>query len=154
MPLPPTQERVRGATLEEVNQEIDRETIERLKDYADCEEMIDRRLLELDREWDIERVLEANAAGLILIGLIKSKWSLKWLALPFAVAAFLLLHALRGWCPPIPIFRRLGIRTAREINNERTALMLLRGDFDEMVGAEQADVEELFELMRVEAREE
>ncbi len=56
----------------------------------------------------------------------------KWLLLPFGVAAFLLQHALQGWCPPVDIFRRLGIRTTREINDERVALKVLRGDFDEI----------------------
>jgi hypothetical protein len=42
----------------------------------------------------------------------------------------LLQHAVQGWCPPIPILRRLGFRTADEINRERYALKALRGDFD------------------------
>ena len=31
--------------------------------------------------------------------------------------------------PPVPILRRLGVRTAREIDIERYALKALRGDF-------------------------
>jgi len=50
--------------------------------------------------------------------------------LPFLVSAFLLQHAIQGWCPPVPILRRLGFRTADEINRERYALKVLRGDFD------------------------
>jgi hypothetical protein len=50
-------------------------------------------------------------------------------ALPAVVAAFLLQHALQGWCPPLSIFRRRGVRTAREIAEERYALKVLRGDF-------------------------
>jgi hypothetical protein len=38
-------------------------------------------------------------------------------------------HAVQGWCPPLPILRRMGFRTAREIDTERTALKALRGDF-------------------------
>jgi hypothetical protein len=34
-----------------------------------------------------------------------------------------------GWYPLMPLFRRLGIRTAREIERERYALKALRGDF-------------------------
>jgi hypothetical protein len=33
--------------------------------------------------------------------------------------------------PPIPLLRRLGIRTSREIEIERVALKILRGDFVE-----------------------
>jgi hypothetical protein len=39
------------------------------------------------------------------------------------VGTFLLQHALQGWCPPVPILRRLGYRTAREIFEERLALL-------------------------------
>jgi hypothetical protein len=45
------------------------------------------------------------------------------------VAGFLLQHAVQGWCPPVPLFRRLGFRTAAEIDYERYALKALRGDF-------------------------
>ncbi len=52
--------------------------------------------------------------------------------LPAIVAGFLLQHAVQGWCPPIPIFRRLGIRTASEIDSERYALKVIREDFNEL----------------------
>jgi hypothetical protein len=45
------------------------------------------------------------------------------------VASFLLQHAVQGWCPPVSIFRRLGVRTMREMDEERYALKALRGDF-------------------------
>jgi hypothetical protein len=35
---------------------------------------------------------------------------------------FLAHHAIRGWCPPLPLFRRLGYWTEREICAERIAL--------------------------------
>jgi hypothetical protein len=41
-------------------------------------------------------------------------------------------HAIRGWCPPVPLFRRLGVRTQREIGREIVALKTLRGDFDDV----------------------
>ena len=50
--------------------------------------------------------------------------------LPAIVVGFLLQHAMQGWCPPIPILRRMGIRTASEIDTERCALKVIRGDFD------------------------
>ena len=43
--------------------------------------------------------------------------------LPGVVGAFLLQHAIQGWCPPIPILRYLSFRTAGEIDNERQALI-------------------------------
>ncbi|CAN5323809.1 hypothetical protein BH23VER1_BH23VER1_13700 [soil metagenome] len=60
----------------------------------------------------------------------------RWIVLPMAVTAFLLQHAVQGWCPPLPLIRRLGVRTQREIEEERMALKLLRGDFKQ-VGAEE-----------------
>jgi hypothetical protein len=33
----------------------------------------------------------------------------------------LLMHALQGWCPPLPVIRKLGVRTAKEIFEEKTA---------------------------------
>lgn len=109
---------------------IRRQTEASLCYHAEHPHDIDRRLAELDREWDIERVLEANAASVSLLGLGLTVTSGRhWLVLPIAVAAFLLQHAMQGWCPPLPVFRRLGIRTTREIEAERYALKCLRGDF-------------------------
>jgi hypothetical protein len=53
----------------------------------------------------------------------------KWFIFPAVVAGFLLQHAVQGWCPPMPVFRRLGFRTQSEIDSERYALKTLRGDF-------------------------
>jgi len=65
---------------------------------------------------DIERCLEAMAPTASLVGLcLGLTVNRKWLALPIGIQAFLLVHALQGWAPPIPILRRLGVRTAAEI---------------------------------------
>ena len=53
----------------------------------------------------------------------------RWFALPAVAAGFMLQHALQGWCPPLPLFRRLGFRTQGEIARERYALKGMRGDF-------------------------
>jgi hypothetical protein len=91
---------------------------------------ISRRLRQLDREWDVERTIEANASTLALagtlLGLLRHRY---FLALPITVCGFLLQHAIQGWCPPVPLLRRLGFRTVREIDEERYALKALRGDF-------------------------
>ena len=128
--IPSTVERVPRQTAERVNREIRRETEASVaRVAAQGPEAIDRRLAELDREWDIERTLESNAATVSLIGLIAGAvFNRRWFLLPAVVATFLLQHALQGWCPPLPIFRRLGVRTRKEIERERYALRLLRGD--------------------------
>lgn len=53
----------------------------------------------------------------------------KWLLLPLVVQSFFLQHAVQGWCPPLPVLRRFGIRTMAEIDYERNALKALRGDY-------------------------
>jgi hypothetical protein len=91
---------------------------------------IDARLRQLDREWDIERLLEANAATVALAGvLLGASVDRRFFLVPGVVAGFLLQHALQGWCPPLAVFRRAGVRTAREIEDERQALKALRGDY-------------------------
>ena len=84
----------------------------------------------LDTEWDVERTLESNAATLALTGTLLGIFvDRRFLAIPIVVSGFLLQHALQGWCPPVPLFRRQGFRTMREIDTERYALKALRGDF-------------------------
>jgi hypothetical protein len=125
-----TVNRVPRHTSEEVNRRIERETEERVRSFGMNPSGINHRLRELDEEWDIERLLEANASALAFTGaVLGASIDRRWLALPLVVGAFLFQHAMQGWCPPVPIFRRLGIRTAREIDIERVALKTLRGDF-------------------------
>jgi hypothetical protein len=133
--LPGTSERVPRHTSDESNDRIRRRTMARLAFFARHPEHIEQRLRELDREWDIERVLEANGSILAGTGIaLAARFSKWWLLLPGAVVTFCLQHALQGWCPPLPLFRRMGIRTQREIEDERTALLALRGDVGALAG--------------------
>lgn len=128
--LPATADRVPEHTADEPNRRIRQETEASVAYYANHPQQIPERLAELDAEWDIERVLEANAATIALGGLaLGSAVDKRFLALPFAVCGFLLQHALQGWCPPVALFRRQGVRIAAEIAEERYALKYLRGDF-------------------------
>lgn len=128
--LPATAFRVEQNTESAIDQHIRRRIEQNIHYYAMHPEEIDARMAELDHEWDLERVLEANAASIalggVLLGLFRNR---AFLVLPLAVAGFLLQHALQGWCPPVRFFRRRGVRTAAEIANERAALKSLRGDF-------------------------
>jgi Protein of unknown function (DUF2892) len=129
--IPSTHQRVRGSTASRINRRIDDQIARNVRYYSANREEIDWRLSELDEEWDVERMIEANASALMLVGIVLGATADKrFLLLPAAVAAFLLQHAVQGWCPPIPILRRFGFRTADEINRERYALKALRGDFD------------------------
>ena len=127
-----TIERVPFHTDDAVNRTIKRETRARVRYYVANPQKIDRRLRELDREWDIERMLETNASLVAFTGVVLGVTiDRRWLALPALVTAFLFQHAVQGWCPPLPLLRRAGFRTSREIEIERVALKVLRGDFDE-----------------------
>ena len=126
------EDRVRARTKPELNQKIDSDLERRLKFYAaQDKETISERIEELGREWDIERIVQVNAASLGLAGVVFGiALSRKWLLLPLVVSGFLLQHAMQGWCPPVPWLRRNGVRTRMEIEQERYALKILRGDFD------------------------
>lgn len=150
--IPSTVERVPQHTAEHVNQEIRRQTEERVaRCAATGRQAIDRRLAELDHEWDIERTLEANAATLCAAGAALALLSDRRFALvPLVVGSFLIQHAVQGWCPPLPVFRRLGVRTQSEIDYERYALKSLRGDFRNLPSPEGdgASAKQLVDTMR------
>ena len=128
-------DRVRGHTAAAVQAKLDHGLVQRLRDYANRssdgdEAALSERIAELEQESDIERVLEGNAAALALTGtVLAALHHRRWLCVPGLVTGFLLQHALQGWCPPVAVFRRLGIRTRKEIAAERYALKYLRGDF-------------------------
>src|SRR5205814_10509214 len=112
----------------EINRERQDDIRQSLRYHAVRPGEIPARLAELDREWDIERALQANAAALSLAGLALAAFvDRRFLLLPSGVAGFLLQHAIQGWCPPVPIMRRLGFRTPAEICEERCGLGMLRG---------------------------
>jgi len=134
--IPATTERVERNSPEVANRRIQDATNASVARRAlQGPEAIARRLEELEHEWDIERTLETNAASIALGGVVLGALvDRRFLILPAAVCAFLLQHAVQGWCPPVPFFRKRGVRTADEIAEERYALKVLRGDFDGVTG--------------------
>lgn len=132
--IPGTSERVPQQTSWTLNEQIRRQTRANIDRYRKASpQEITRRLEELEQEWDIERMLEANAASASILGVtLGLTVDRKWFLFPAVIGGFLLQHAIQGWCPPLPVFRRLGYRTQREIDEERYALKALRGDFDEL----------------------
>ena len=130
--LPATRTRVEDHTDHARQRTIRERDDARIASYEHATPVeITERLGVLDREWEIERVLQTNAGSLALIGtLLGLRIDRRFLLLPSLVYSFFLQHALHGWCPPIPVLRRLGVRTTREIERERFALKVLRGDFE------------------------
>src|SRR4051812_12187430 len=122
----PTATPVPAHTAPEANERIACQTDASIEYYAAHPELIEQRLAELDREWDIERALETATASISLaglgLGLVVNK---RWLLVPLLVQGFFLQHAVQGWCPPLPVLRRAGFRTVEEIDKERYALMVL-----------------------------
>jgi hypothetical protein len=124
-------DRVRAHTAKDVLRRIDDETNHRLIEAADAShEATAQRLKALEREWDTDRAMEVEAATMGLLGLALGAFlRTPLLALPAVVAAAVLTHATTAHYPLMPLFRRLGLRTSREIARERYALKALRGDF-------------------------
>lgn len=143
--FPPTTKRVANNTDPFVNEEIRNQTIENVKKLVGSSSyIISERIRCLNEEWDTERMLEANAGAIVMVsailGMTKNKC---WFLLTGTVGCFLLKHALQGWCPPLPLIRKLGVRTADEINNEKMALKMLRRDF----ARDCAGVEQVLEVI-------
>ena len=123
-PTSESADRVRGSTDTEVNNRIDRQTDANIARFSGLgRDAVLLRIAALNHEWDVERVLEVNASTLALSGLaLGVTVNKKWLVVPGVVLSFLLQHGLQGWCPPLPILRRLGVRTRGEIDREKCAL--------------------------------
>lgn len=124
-----SRQRVPRHTKAEINRKIARDMEGRLRYFAAHPDEVPERLKEIEREWDIERMIEANASVLAFTGVaLGVARNAKWLVLPALVTGFLFQHAIQGWCPPVPILRRLGFRTAYEIEEERQALKAMLGE--------------------------
>lgn len=125
---------VRANTTPETLRQIDTTIEEKILYYStQPKETISQRITQLEQEWDIERWLETNASSLALAGLILGLTkSRKYLLLSGTVLSFLLMHAIQGWCPPVPLLRKFGVRTRSEIDREKFALKVLRGDFQDV----------------------
>lgn len=99
--------------------------------YVANPRLISQRLRELDREWSIERLLEANAAALAGAGTLMSLFRSKaWLLLPAGATGLLMQHAVQGSCAPLKLFRQMGFRSSEEIDEERFALTILLDNVD------------------------
>ena len=121
----PTATRVNENTSEDNNRQIRHTTRQNIEYYLLHKEQIPARLQALDEEWDVERALATGSSTLTLLGIFLAYFSPFTLLLSLAVQVFYLQHALQGWCPPLPLFRKLGFRTEKEIQFERNELKSL-----------------------------
>src|SRR5258708_22473695 len=102
-----TRDRVRLRSSAKVNQRIDQSTMKRIWYYAtQPREIITRRIRELDREWDVERLMATKTAavglGGMTLGLTVNR---RWLVVPTVALACLLQHALFRSSPAVQLMR-------------------------------------------------
>lgn len=57
-------------------------------------------------------------------------------------------HAIQGWCPPLPILRKLNIRTSKEIEQEKYALKIIHGDFDDLKNVSAGEIKNLKQAIK------
>ena len=124
-----TFDRVRDMSADKANRAIDastRESIERAT--AGGRAAIEQRLVALQQEWDIDRILMVNFAALVFAQLVAATRDRRWLWGPLVQTPFLMMHATLGWCPPSLWFRPMGFRTRFEIQAEREELLRRVGE--------------------------
>ncbi|HVK77096.1 MAG TPA: hypothetical protein VM734_27505 [Kofleriaceae bacterium] len=84
-----------------------------------------QRIEEIDREWDLDRMLAVQFAVMPALVELGRGRALRWNLLARGLQLAQLAHALIGWSPQAAILRRLGVRTQKEIDAERAALVEL-----------------------------
>ena len=144
-------DRVKEATPSPTNTEIENKMWHRVAQYFNkSSEELTARIHELEKEWDIERYLCVNMSTVALSGLAAGVFSKNknWLVLPAVVLSFFMQHAVQGWCPPLPILRKLHIRTRQEIEQEKYALKIIRGDFNNISGVSYPEIEQLKQVIK------
>ena len=122
-------DRVRRMSTDSANAKIDaatRESVERVA--AGGRSSIEARLVALQQEWDIDRVLMVNFSALVFAQLVAATRDRRWLWGPLLQTPLLMMHATLGWCPPSLWFRPLGFRTRFEIQAEREILLRRLGE--------------------------
>ena len=90
------------------------------------------RLRELDREWGQEQALQFGAAAVGFVGAeLSLTVSSAFALLPAFAFATLAQYLIQGWCPPLVLLARFGLRSSSEIDRERYALTASVGEAQE-----------------------
>lgn len=135
-------ERIRSVTNPRINARIDKKIEENIRKYAyQGEYEISQRIKELEEEWDIERVLQLNSASLATAGIFLSFKNKNWLFFSGTILSFMILQAINGYSPLIPLLRTAGIRTKQEIECEIFAMKFLKGDFNYIASERKRDAD-------------
>ncbi|MBC7540521.1 MAG: hypothetical protein H7281_16980 [Bacteriovorax sp.] len=119
-------DRVRNHSPKSLNEAIDRKTIYNIEaTILKGPSAVRERLNALDKEWDIDRAIMLLFSGVVFtqLAVAMKKKNSNWLVAPLIQLPLLFLYATLGWCPPAPVFRKLGFRTRFEIQAEREELL-------------------------------
>jgi hypothetical protein len=110
---------------------------------------IEERLAELENEWTAGRATKATLGVVLVVGFaltaLLNPW---WLILPAIGGVFLLqyLFSRTSWLGKM--FHEMGVRTGSEVDQEKMALKVLRGDFRQLPTVH--DVESPEDISRLE----
>ena len=119
-------DRIRQHTDERFNRAIDEAMEARLARLRQATpDAIRRRLAELEKEWDVDQIIEGKTAAMVNLGLAISTKNRRGYLLAGLGFASLLSHSVWGWSPALPVLRRMGFRSRREIDREKFALLSL-----------------------------
>lgn len=121
------------------NQKTNKEIVSSIAQYSEQgAAAIESGINGLDNEWGSERRLEVNAGILGLTGAILALTVNKRWAIPAVVTSPPVQHAIQGWCPPFPLFRRMGIKSRSESDRKKYAMKAPRDDFKNIHNATKA----------------
>lgn len=91
---------------------------------------IDARLAELDREWTAGRITKGMSGVLLVVGFVLAAFAHPlWLLMPAFGGVFLLQYLFTPTSWLGRLFHSMGYRTGFEVDQEKTALKIIRGDF-------------------------
>lgn len=78
---------------------------------------------ELEKEWDIEKIVELSAAVVTIASVLLSHTKNKQLnKLGETISSLLGVDSLKNWRPPTPFLRGMGFRSREEIDREIKSL--------------------------------
>ena len=93
---------------------------------------IDGRLAELEREWTAGRMTKATIGVAVVCGMALAAINPWWLILPAVAGLFLLSYVFGRTSALGLLFHELGFRSGFEVDQEKMALKVLRGDFKQL----------------------
>lgn len=122
---------------------------QRLAQTMDCgPNAINDRIEQLKREWTVGRMTKAVAASLVLVGSALALWVHVWFAALAALGGILLLQYLltpKSWLGDL--MQIMGYRRKDEVEQERVALRVIRGDFRHLPTLAEAEDREAISRM-------